>query len=140
MRHTKQLWISAYPVLNLEMIMMGPKDSSLAMYMWSCTSVNTVGSKKKPGTDTKKSKTLKLNPEQRGISQNCVLEDPLRGDDLQALLLPHLVAGPVCHHGRGWLPHSCPSDSTPRVFPGELCDSEGRGLWNGPTDLQSSSS
>lgn len=29
--------------------MMGPKDSSRAMNMWSCTSVKTVGSKKKPG-------------------------------------------------------------------------------------------
>lgn len=28
--------------------MMGPKDSSLAMNMWSSTSVKTVGSKKKP--------------------------------------------------------------------------------------------
>lgn len=37
-----------YPLLNLERIMMGPNDSSTAMYMWSCTSVNTVGSKKKP--------------------------------------------------------------------------------------------
>lgn len=38
-----------YLPLNLEMIMTGPNDSSLAMYMWSCTSVNTVGSKKNPG-------------------------------------------------------------------------------------------
>ena len=29
--------------------MTGPKDSSRAMNMWSCTSVKTVGSKKKPG-------------------------------------------------------------------------------------------
>lgn len=29
--------------------MTGPNDSSIAMYMWSCTSVNIVGSKKKPG-------------------------------------------------------------------------------------------
>lgn len=30
------------------MTMMGPKDSSLARYMWSSTPVNTVGSMKKP--------------------------------------------------------------------------------------------
>ena len=28
--------------------MTGPNDSSIAMYMWSCTSVNSVGSKKNP--------------------------------------------------------------------------------------------
>lgn len=30
------------------MTMIGPKDSSLARYMWSSTPVNTVGSMKKP--------------------------------------------------------------------------------------------
>lgn len=35
-------WIT-YPSANREMIMMGPKDSSLAMYMWSSTSVKMVG-------------------------------------------------------------------------------------------------
>ncbi len=37
-----------YPSLNLDTTMTGPKDSSLAMNMWSSTSVNTVGSIKKP--------------------------------------------------------------------------------------------
>lgn len=37
-----------YPFLNLEMTITGPKDSSWAMYIWSSTSVNTVGSMKKP--------------------------------------------------------------------------------------------
>lgn len=38
-----------YPSLNLDTTMMGPKDSSLAMNMWSSTSVNSVGSMKNPG-------------------------------------------------------------------------------------------
>lgn len=33
--------------------MIGPKDSSLARYMWSSTSVNTVGSMKKPVRNNK---------------------------------------------------------------------------------------
>lgn len=37
-----------YPFLNLEMTITGPKDSSWAIYIWSSTSVNTVGSMKKP--------------------------------------------------------------------------------------------
>lgn len=41
-----------YPLLNFETIMTGPKDSSRAMNMWSCTSVNTVGSKKNPADTT----------------------------------------------------------------------------------------
>lgn len=46
-----QMWQNPalYPLLNLEMIMTGPKDSSLATNMWSSTLVNTVGSKKNPG-------------------------------------------------------------------------------------------
>lgn len=46
-----------YPFLNVEMIMTGPNDSSLAMYMWSCTSVKIVGSKKNP----KSSQTIQIN-------------------------------------------------------------------------------
>lgn len=45
------VWYSlplTYPSLNLDTTMTGPKDSSLAMNMWSSTSVNTVGSIKKP--------------------------------------------------------------------------------------------
>ena len=41
-----------YPLANREMIMTGPKDSSLAMNMWSSTSMKTVGSKKKPVGET----------------------------------------------------------------------------------------
>lgn len=40
---------STDPLLNLERIMTGPNDSSIAMNMWSWTSVKMVGSKKNPG-------------------------------------------------------------------------------------------
>lgn len=39
----------SYPFLNLLMIIIGPKDSSLAMVMVSSTWLNIVGSKKYPG-------------------------------------------------------------------------------------------
>lgn len=41
-------FLMTHPSLNLDTTMTGPKDSSLAMNMWSSTSVNTVGSMKKP--------------------------------------------------------------------------------------------
>ena len=40
--------ISSYPFSNVEMIMIGPKDSSLARNMLSSTLVKMVGSIKKP--------------------------------------------------------------------------------------------
>lgn len=41
-------WSTTYPSLNLDTTMTGPNDSSLAMNMWSSTSVKTVGSMKNP--------------------------------------------------------------------------------------------
>lgn len=40
--------LATYPSWNLDTTITGPKDSSLAMNMWSSTSVKTVGSMKKP--------------------------------------------------------------------------------------------
>lgn len=78
-----------YPPLKLEMIMTGPKDSSFAMYMWSSTLVNTVGSKKNPALRTKYSRGSR-----RGVISS---QAHLRNTD-NLFPLPHLVAAPVCLH------------------------------------------
>ena len=48
---------ATHPCLNLDTTITGPKDSSLAMNMWSSTPVNTVGSMKNPGRDVSNSYT-----------------------------------------------------------------------------------
>lgn len=108
--------------------MIGPNDSSIAMNMWSPTSVNTVGSKKKPGG---RHLTSHLSY-QRWSSLNCQAS--------VQIALPYLVAALVCHHRPVWLPPWRHSDSTLPVCLDGLCGSEGRGLWSGPMDHRSSSS
>lgn len=117
---------SSYLPLNLEMIMMGPNDSSLARCMWSCTSANTVGSKKNPGRRHTRQDVC-------GIRQTA---SSIR-TELEPHVCQYLDAGLVCHHRPGWLPPWHQSDNTPPVCPSELCGSEGRGLWNGPVDHRS---
>ena len=42
------MYKTTYPSMNLDMIMMGPKDSSMAMKLSSATSVKTVGWRNRP--------------------------------------------------------------------------------------------
>lgn len=77
-----------YPLLNFEMIMTGPNDSSRAMYMLSRTSVKTVGSKKNPAD------TASLHCD---VSA-CSVENGDAGDPA------YLPAAPASLHTLMWLP------------------------------------
>lgn len=58
------------------MTITGPKDSSLAIYIWSSTSVNTVGSMKKP---------------KEKIEQHLSMVKVLKGLLLSRPFLPHAL-------------------------------------------------
>ena len=65
----QKISLGSYPSSNGEIIMTGPNDSSLAMYMWSCTLVKTVGRKKKPGRSARLPPVTKVAPSFSPISQ-----------------------------------------------------------------------